>query len=135
MLNPIFNPLAVSKTGAAGLMQVMPHTARELGLQVPKYNDKQKPKRDAKADERFDPTKNLHAGLIYFKRLFKKYRGDLTLTLGAYNVGPGRVRIEGPLISRGKRYAKKVITRSQLYRNNTEKREVDLKRLEVILNN
>ena len=130
-----FNAFAVSKTGAAGLMQMMPYTARELGLKVPKYNDKRKPKRDAKVDERFDPTKNVHAGLIYFNKLFKKYRGDLTLTLGAYNVGPGRVKTEGPLISRGKRYAQKVITRSQLYRNNAEKREVDLKRLEVILNN
>ena len=130
-----FNPLAVSQNGAGGLMQLMPHTARELGLKVPKYNDKRKPKRDATVDERFDPTKNLHAGLTYFKKLFKKHRGDLTLALGAYNVGPARVRIRGPLISKGKRYAKKVITRSQLYRDNTEKREVDLKRLEAVLNN
>jgi hypothetical protein len=130
-----FNPLAVSRNGAVGLMQMMPHTAQELGLKVPKYNNKRKPRRDATVDERFDPTKNLHAGLTYFKKLLKKYRGDLTLTLGAYNVGPGRVRIRGPLISKGKRYAKKVITRSQLYRDNAEKREVDLKRLEAVLNN
>ena len=129
-----FNPLAVSKKGAAGLMQMMPHTAQELGLKVPKYKDRGKPKRDAKIDERFDPTKNLHAGLTYFNKLLKKYRGDLTLTLGAYNVGPGRVRIRGPLISKGKRYAKKVLTRYQLYRDNTEKMEVDLKRLELVLN-
>ncbi|RKU36642.1 hypothetical protein C6496_12795 [Candidatus Poribacteria bacterium] len=130
-----FNPLAVSKSGAAGLMQMMPHTARELGLKVPKYSNKVKPTRNANIDERFNPTKNLHAGLTYYKKLLEKYRGDLTLTLGAYNVGPGRVRVRGPLISRGKRYAKKVITRSQLYRNNTEQIEVDLKRLEAVLNN
>ena len=130
-----FNPLAVSKSGAAGLMQMMPHTARELGLKVPKYSNKLKPTQNANIDERFDPTKNLHAGLAYFKKLLEKYRGDLTLTLGAYNVGPGRVRVHGPLISRGKRYAQKVITRSQLYRDTTEQMEVDLKRLEAVLNN
>jgi hypothetical protein len=130
-----FNPLAVSKNGAGGLMQLMPHTAGELGLKVPKYKDKRKPKRDVKIDERFDPTKNLHAGLTYFNKLLKKHLGDLTLALGAYNVGPNRVRIRGPLISKGKRYAKKVITRSQLYRDNREKMEADLKRLEAVLNN
>ena len=129
-----FNPLAVSENGAAGLMQIMPHTAQELGLNVPKYNNKRKPKRDAKADERFDPTKNLQAGLTYFKKLLEKYRGDLTLTLGAYNVGPGRVRVRGPLISKGKKYANKVLTRYRLYRDNVGKMEVDLKRLEVVLN-
>jgi hypothetical protein len=129
-----FNPLAVSKNGAVGLMQMMPQTAQELGLKVPKYNDKRKPKRDASVDERFDPTKNLHAGLTYFNKLLKKHLGDLTLALGAYNVGPNRVRIRGPLISKGKRYAKKVLTRYQLYRDNTEKMEVDLKRLELVLN-
>lgn len=129
-----FNPVAVSKTGAAGLMQMIPQTAQELGLKVPKYKDKRKPKRDANIDERFDPIQNLHAGLTYFNKLLKKYRGDLTLTLGAYNVGPNRVRISGPLISRGKQYAKKVLTRYQLYRDNKEKMEVDLKRLEAVLN-
>ena len=130
-----FNPLAVSNSGAAGLMQMMPATARELGLKVPKYSNKLKPTRNTNIDERFNPTKNLHAGLAYFKKLLEKYRGDLTLTLGAYNVGPGRVRVHGPLLSRGKRYAKKVITRSELYRNNAEQMEIDLKRLEAVLNN
>ena len=116
-------------------MQIMPHTAQELGLNVPKYNNRRKPKRDAKADERFDPTKNLQAGLTYFKKLLEKYRGDLTLTLGAYNVGPGRVRVRGPLISKGKKYANKVLTRYRLYRDNVGKMEVDLKRLEAVLNN
>ena len=129
-----FNPLAVSINGAGGLMQLMPHTGRELGLKVPKYNDKRKPNRDASVDERFDPTKNLHGGLTYFNKLVKKHRGDLTLALGAYNVGPSRVRIRGPLISKGKRYAKKVLTRYQLYRDNKEKMESDLNRLEAVLN-
>ncbi len=130
-----FNPVAVSKNGAGGLMQVMPHTARELGLKVPKYKDKRKPNRDASIDERFDPIKNLHAGLTYFNKLLKKHKGDLTLALGAYNVGPSRVKIHGPLISKGKKYAKKVLTRYQLYRDNKEKMETDLKRLEAVLHN
>ena len=130
-----FNPVAVSKNGAGGLMQVMPHTARELGLKVPTYKDKRKPSLDTKVDERFDPSKNLHAGLTYFKKLLKKYQDDLTLTLGAYNVGPGRVRVGGPLISKGKRYAEKVLTRYQFYRENVEEMEIALKRLEMVLKN
>jgi len=130
-----FNPLAVSKNGAAGLMQIMPAAARELGLKVPQYKNKRKPKLDPKTDERFDSNKNLHAGLTYFKMLYEKHLNNLTLALGAYNVGPAKVRIRGPLISRGKRYAKKVINRSQYYRDKSAQMEIDLKRLERILNN
>ena len=129
-----FNPIAVSKNGAGGLMQMMPETARELGLTVPKYQDKRKPKLDSHIDERFDPHKNLHAGLTYFKTLLEKYRGNLTLALGAYNVGPGKVRVAGSLISRGKQYANKVLSRSQHYRDNVAQMETDLKRLEALLN-
>ena len=129
-----FNPLAVSKNGAAGLMQLMPGAARDLGLQVPQYKNSRKPKLNSNIDERFDPNKNLHAGLTYFKMLYKKHLNNLTLALGAYNVGPAKVKIRGPLISRGKRYAKKVINRSQYYRDNAAQMEIDLKRLERILN-
>ena len=129
-----FNPIAVSKNGAGGLMQMMPETARELGLTVPKYQDKRKPKLDSHIDERFDPQKNLHAGLTYFKMLLEKYRGNLTLALGAYNVGPGKVKVAGPLISRGKKYANKVLSRTQHYRDNLTQMETDLKRLEALLN-
>ena len=130
-----FNPLAVSKNGAAGLMQIMPDTARDLGLKVPQYKNRRKPKLDSKIDERFDPNKNLHAGLTYFKMLYEKHLNNLTLALGAYNVGAAKVRIRGPLISRGKRYAKKVINRSQYYRDKSAQMEIDLQRLERILNN
>ena len=129
-----FNPLAVSKNGAAGLMQIMPGAARDLGLKVPQYKNRRKPKLDPNIDERFDPNKNLSAGLTYFKMLHKKHLNNLTLALGAYNVGPAKVKIRGPLISRGKRYAKKVINRSQYYRDNAAQMEIDLKRLERILN-
>jgi len=129
-----FNPIAVSKSGAGGLMQIVPETARELGLKVPRYANRIKPNLDPKVDERFDPQKNLHAGLTYFNKLLNKYIGDLTLALGAYNVGPGKVRVRGPLISRGRKYAKKVLARSALYRNNATQMEVDVKKLEAVLN-
>ena len=129
-----FNPLAVSKNGAAGLMQLMPGAAQDLGLKVPEYKNRRKPTLDPNSDERFDPNKNLHAGLTYFKMLYEKYLNNLTLALGAYNVGPAKVKIRGPLISRGKRYAEKVMNRSQYYRENAAQMEIDLKRLESILN-
>ena len=129
-----FNPLAVSPTGAGGLMQMVPATARELGLKVPKYSNKLKPSLNGNVDERFDTQKNLEAGLIYFNQLLKKYQNNLTLALGAYNVGPGKVRVGGPLISRGKTYADSVITRRNLYRRNAKLMDTDLKRLEILLN-
>ena len=129
-----FNPIAVSKNGAGGLMQMMPGTARELGLKVPQYQDKRNPKLNSNIDERFNPYKNMNAGLTYFMRLVEKYKGNLTLALGAYNVGPGKVRVAGPLISRGKKYANTVLSRYQLYRDNVAQMETDLKRLEALLN-
>ncbi len=129
-----FNPIAVSKNGAGGLMQMIPGTARELGLKVPQYQDKRKPKLNSNIDERFNPYKNLNAGLTYFMRLGEKYKGNLTLALGAYNVGPGKVRVAGPLTSRAKKYANRVLSRYQLYRDNVAQMETDLKRLEALLN-
>jgi len=130
-----FNPVAVSKTGAGGLMQIVPGTAREYGLKVPRYSNKLKPNFDRKVDERFDAEKNLNAGLVYFNYLLEKYLNNLTLALGAYNVGPGKVRIRGPLISRGKKYAESVLNRRDLYKSDRKLLETDLKRLEVILKN
>ena len=129
-----FNPVAVSPTGAGGLMQMVPATARELGLKVPKYSNKLRPSLDGRVDERFDAQKNLDAGLIYFNILLRKYENNLTLALGAYNVGPGKVRVGGPLISRGKTYANSVITRRNLYRQDAKLLATDLNRLEIILN-
>ena len=129
-----FNPVAVSKNGAGGLMQMMPETARDIGLKVPQYQNKRNPKRDAHVDERFDPHKNLNAGLTYFKMLLEKYRGNLTLALGAYNVGPGKVKVAGPLGSRGQKYADKVLNRYQFYRDNAVQMNAALKRLEATLN-
>ncbi|CAH0998937.1 hypothetical protein LEM8419_00232 [Neolewinella maritima] len=70
---------AISRVGAAGLWQLMPGTARELGLIV---NDE--------LDERLDPTLGCAAGLDYLRIQFDRY-GDWALALAAYNSGPGNV--------------------------------------------
>jgi soluble lytic murein transglycosylase-like protein len=70
-----FNPEAVSPKGAMGLMQLMPDTAREMGVSDP-----------------FNPVQNIHGGVGYLSRLLKSLNGDLSLALAAYNAGPERVR-------------------------------------------
>lgn len=128
-----FNPLAVSPSGAGGLMQMMPPTARELGLKVPQYKNRRNPTRDGKVDERFDARKNLHAGLNYLKMLLDKYDGNRQLALGAYNVGPGRVKKGGPLPAAGKKYAGKVLSQYKLYRGDKSLRDAAIRKLEGTL--
>jgi soluble lytic murein transglycosylase len=69
-----FDPEAVSKKGAMGLMQIMPQNFKLLGLKDP-----------------FDPTQNINAGARYFKQLYDRFNGKLALTLAAYNAGPKAV--------------------------------------------
>jgi soluble lytic murein transglycosylase-like protein len=71
-------PCAVSPKGAQGLMQLMPATAGQFSVSDP-----------------FDPKQNIDAGAKFLKQLLTKYGGDLSLALGAYNAGPGRVDKEG----------------------------------------
>ncbi|MEO0185844.1 MAG: lytic transglycosylase domain-containing protein [candidate division WOR-3 bacterium] len=70
-----FNPRAVSRSGAMGLMQLMPETARRLGVKKP-----------------FDPEQNIKGGIRFLRDLFIMFDGDLELTLAAYHAGPGIVK-------------------------------------------
>jgi len=70
-----FNPYAVSRKGAMGLMQLMPATARRLQV-----------------DDPFDPEQNIRGGVQEFSRLVRRYAGNLSLALAAYNAGEGAVR-------------------------------------------
>ncbi len=69
-----WNPRAVSRKGAMGLMQLMPGTAAEYGVADP-----------------FDPDENIRAGVAYLRRLIDRFDGSTELALAAYNAGPGAV--------------------------------------------
>jgi len=89
-----FNPRAVSKKGAKGLMQLMPENIRILKIKDP-----------------FDPSENIMAGARYFRELLDRFNGKVQLTLAAYNAGPSLVgryqRI--PPIKETENYIRKVM--------------------------
>lgn len=96
-----YNPKAVSKVGARGLMQLMPRTAKSLGV-----------------EDSFNPEHNINAGVRYFKKLLNQF-GDVKLALAAYNAGGRNVRkYKGvPPYKATRYYIKKVLEYYHIYKH------------------
>jgi len=101
-----YNVRAISKKGAKGLMQLMPTTARAMGV-----------------EDAFNPKQNISGGVRYFKQLVDRFDGDITLALAAYNAGSRNVRhYQGiPPFKATRRYIKKVFKYYQIYKDQMDR--------------
>ena len=98
-----YDPEAVSKAGAVGLMQLMPETARRYGVA-----------------NRRNPTENISGGTRYLRDLLKMFNNNLVLALAAYNAGEGAVKKHGnqiPPYKETRHYVQKVLGYYNEYRN------------------
>ncbi len=98
-----FNPKVVSRKGAQGLMQLMPETAREVGVSNP-----------------FDPSQSIHGGAYYLRKMLDSFDRNLDYALAAYNAGPSAVRKYGgiPPFAETQNYVTKVKRYFDYYRRN-----------------
>ena len=96
-----FNPRAVSKKGALGLMQIMPINLKSLNIRDP-----------------FDPWENIMGGALYFKKMLTRFKGKISLSLAAYNAGPTAVAQYKsiPPYRETRRYVKKVMKHYYSYK-------------------
>jgi soluble lytic murein transglycosylase len=97
-----FNPRAVSKKGAKGLMQIMPENYQALAIRDP-----------------FDPYQNIMGGTQYLKRMIRRFNGRLKLALAAYNAGPEAVnRYKGiPPFRETREYVRRIFHALRIYQS------------------
>lgn len=93
-----FNERDLSSSGAMGVMQLMPETARSLGVSDP-----------------YDPEQNIMGGAKCIAQKLKEFNGDVELALAAYNAGSGAVKRAGGIPARCKSYIKKVLSYQEAF--------------------
>ncbi len=101
-----FDPHAVSRKGAVGLMQLMPETARRYGVR-----------------NLYDPAENIQGGAKYLRDLMRKFNNDLSLTLAAYNAGEDAIVQYGhriPPYRETLQYVPRVLTLYRQYQRNVQ---------------
>ncbi|MFZ6694845.1 lytic transglycosylase domain-containing protein [Stenotrophomonas acidaminiphila] len=103
-----FNPTALSRAGAQGLMQLMPATARRFGV-----------------SDAYDASQNIRGGVQYLSWLLRRFNGDLTLAAAGYNAGEGAVDRHGgvPPYSETRYYVKRVAQLADRYRGELGSRQ------------
>ncbi len=99
-----FNPRAVSKAGAKGLMQLMPETAKDLGV-----------------ENIFNPEENVEGGVKYLKSLIFRFEDNLPLAIAAYHAGGGAVKKYNaiPPFDSTQKFVKKVLNYFEKYKNSS----------------
>ena len=111
MVESRYNPHAISKQGAKGLMQLMPRTARSLGV-----------------EDSFNPEHNVNGGVKYLKQLLDEFDDNLKFAVAAYNAGSSKVRrYRGvPPIKATQYYVNRVFQYYQYYKNEPVRKTDDV---------